>query len=141
MQQVIENGSGVVLKINRMVVGFATGMSFNRSTNSKVIYGIDSPIPQEIMPTTYSIQGTLTGLRLVNSGGLDGSGIMDVSNVSKFFNFKYATIEVVNRLTGNTIYTFQKVVFDNDSWSIQARSLITFSANFKAAFVLNEAAR
>jgi hypothetical protein len=138
MQQVIQTGAGVKLLINGIVVGFATGISFTRGINTKEIYGIDSPLPQEIIATTYSVRGTLTGLRVRDSGGLDGYGIMDISDLSRYFNFKYSTIEVVDRATSKTIYTIQKCVFDQDSWNIQARAPITFSANFKGVFVTNE---
>lgn len=138
MQQLIQTGSGVKLIINGSVVGFATGISFTRSTNTKYIYGIDSPLPQEIVKTTYSVQGSLSGIRLRDSGGLDGPGIMNESTISAFFNFKYATIEVVDRLTNKTILTIQKVVFDNDSWNIQTKQVISFQANFKGTFVQTE---
>ena len=138
MQTLLQTGAGVKLIINGSIVGFATGLSFTRQSNSKFIYGIDSPIPQEIALTTYGVQGTLTGIRVRDGGGLDGPGIMDLSTVSKFFNFKYCNIEVVDRATNKTIYTIQKSVFDSDSWSIQAKSIITFSANFKGTFVKSE---
>jgi len=138
MQQVIETGAGLRISINGIIVGFATGLNFSRSIGTKEIYVIDNPLPQEIMPTTYSVRGTMTGLRIRDSGGLDGYGIMDISTIQKYFDFKYATIEVVNRLSNKTIYTFQKVVFDTDSWNITARAPVTFSASFKGIFVTNE---
>lgn len=138
MQQVIQTGPGVKLLINGIVVGFATGINFTRSINTKELYGIDSPLPQEIVATTYSVRGTLTGLRIRDSGGLDGYGIMDISDISRYFNFKYSTIEVVDRATSKTIYTIQKCVFDSDTWNIQARAPITFSASFKGTFITNE---
>jgi hypothetical protein len=138
MQQVIQTGPGVKLLINGIVVGFATGINFTRSINTKEIYGIDSPLPQEIVATTYSVRGNLTGLRIRDSGGLDGYGIMDISDISRYFNFKYSTIEVVDRATSKTIYTIQKCVFDSDTWNITARAPITFSASFKGTFITNE---
>lgn len=139
MQQLVQVGPGIRLVINGSVIGFATGINFVRSTNSQERYAIDSPVPQEIVLTTYSVRGTLTGLRIRGSGGLDGTGIMDVSDISRYFNFKYGTIEAVDRLSNKTIYTIQKVVFDSDNWNIQSRAPITFSAQFKGIFVNSEA--
>lgn len=138
MIPMIQSGAGIKLIINGSVVGFATGLQFTRTTNTKYIYGIDSPVPQEIAKTTYSVQGSLTGFRLRDSGGLDGYGIMNESTIAAFFNFKYATIEVVDRLTNKTMLTIQKVVFDNDSWNIQTKQIITFNANFKGTFIQTE---
>jgi hypothetical protein len=136
--QVIQSGAGVRVSINGSVVGFATSLSFTRTTSTKVIYGIDSPVPAEIAPTVYSVQGNLSGFRLRDSGGLDGTGIMNVSSVYAFFAQKYCTIEVVDILTNVTMYQFNKVIFDQDSWNISTKQLVTFSASFKAVFVQNE---
>lgn len=138
MEQVLQAGASVRLIINGITLGFATGLSFTRSTASKYIYGIDSPYAQEIVNTTYSVGGTLTGVRVRASGGLDGFGIMDLSTLQSYFNQKYCTLEIVDRSSNKTMYTIQKVVFDQDSWTIQARSIITFSGNFKGVFVSNE---
>lgn len=138
MQQVVQTGAGVRVSINGSVVGFATGLSFSRGLNSKVIYELDNPFAKEILPTVYSVQGTLTGFRIRGSGGLDGYGIMNASNVNAFFNQKYCVIEVVDILSGVTMYSMQKVIFDNDSWTLQNKQLFTFSANFKAVFIQNE---
>lgn len=138
MVQLLQAGAGVKILINGSIIGFATGLSFTRQANSKFIYGIDSPIAQEIALTTYAVQGTLTGFRVRDGGGLDGPGIMDLSTVAQFFNFKYCDIEVVDRVTNKSIYIISKCVFDSDSWSLQAKSLITFNANFKGTFVTSE---
>jgi hypothetical protein len=126
------------VKINGSLVGYATGMSFSRTTNTKVIYEIDSPYAAEIMPTTYLVQGNLTGLRIRGSGGLDGPGIKNISTPVAIFSQKYCTIEVQDLVSKKTIYTFNRVMFDQDSWTIQSRALITFSASFKAVFLQNE---
>lgn len=138
MQQLLQHGAGVRLVVNGVIIGFATGLTFTRSTSSKFIYGIDSPYAVEIAKTAYSVQGTLTGLRIRDSGGLDGVGIMDESNASAYFNSKYCVMEIVDRATNKNMFTIQKVIFDQDSWSIQAKQLVSFSANFKGIFVSNE---
>ena len=113
-------------------------MTFTRTLSTKVVNEIDSPFAAEIMPTTYIVQGTLSGFRVRGSGGLDGYNIMNVATPINFFRQQYCIIEVVDILSKITIYTFQKVVFDQDSWNIQSRALLTFSANFRAVFVQNE---
>jgi hypothetical protein len=135
MIQLINSGAGIRLIINGNTVGFATGISFSRSTATKYIYEIDNPIPVEIAPTTYAVQGSLSGFRLRDSGSLDGQGIMDITTVSAFFDFKYATIEIVDIGTNKTVYKINKVVFDNDSWNIQTKALVTFNVSFKGIFV------
>jgi len=137
-QQQLQPGAGVILRINGSVVGFATALSFSRSQNIKVIHEIDNPFARELAPTTYSVSGSLGGFRVRDQGGLDGPGIMDISTIQSFFYQKYAVIEVVDRLSNKVLYTIQKVLFENDSWTVQARGIITFSANFRGIFISNE---
>lgn len=136
--QNLQHGAGVRLSINGKVVGFATGLSWSRSVNTKVINEMDNPFAKEIMPTTYSIVGSLSGFRLRGSGGLDGAGIMDLSSMAKFFTQKYCVIEIVDILSGATIASMKFVVFDSDSWQVQTKAVITFSGTFKAVFMGNE---
>ena len=138
MQQNLQNGSGIKVLINGNLCAFATGINFTRSTNTKAVYEIDNPFAREIMTTTYSVSGSLTGLRVRGSGGLDGAGIMNASTASSFFTQKYCVIEIVDILSKVTLYTINQVVFDQDSWNIQNRQMLTFSANFKGIFMRNE---
>jgi hypothetical protein len=137
--QNVLTGAGIILQANGNVVGFATGIQFTRSQNTKVIMEVDSPYAAEIMPTSFTVAGTLTGIRLRDSGGLDGSKIMDLSKVQSIFYQQYTSLVVVDRVTNKNIYTFSKVMFDSDSWTISAKNVITFSASFKAVFITNEA--
>lgn len=139
MQGILQTGAGCRIAINSNVVGFATGLTWTRSLGTKTIFELDNPHAREIMPTTYSVSGTMTGFRARGSGGLDGYNIMNSSTAASFFNQKYCVIEVVDILSGVTIASFQKVVFDTDSWTLANKQMITFSANFKAVFVSNEA--
>jgi hypothetical protein len=138
MMQMLQAGAAIRVSINGSVTAFATGLTWSRSLNTKVIYELDSPFAKEIMPTTYAVQGTLAGFRIRGSGGLDGYQIMNSSTAAAFFNQKYCLIEIVDILSGVTMYTFQKAVFDTDSWNLQNKQLLTFSASFKAVFIQNE---
>lgn len=133
--QQLQTGSGVLLKGNGKVLGFATGITFTRSQNIKPLYELDNPIAVELIPTNYSVNGALMGIRIAGSNGLDGSGLMDLSFIQNFFNQKYVGLEIVDRRTNKTLYYIQKVLFTSDSWTIQNRALITFSASFIGTFI------
>ena len=138
MIQNVLTGSGVKILINSKVIGFATGITITRTQNTKYIYEIDNPYPVEIMPTTYTVTGTMTGIRIRNSGGLDGPGVMTLSNTQDIFFQKYCVIEVIDRQTGKINYSIQNVMFDQDSWSITSKNVITFNANFKGQYMQTE---
>jgi hypothetical protein len=63
---------------------------------------------------------------------------MDISTISHFFYQKYVVIEVVDRLSNKVLYTIQKVLFESDSWNVQSKTIVTFSATFRGIFISNE---
>ena len=139
MSNQVLTGQGVVIYVNKSMVGFATGIEYTRRTNVEYIYEIDSPFAAEVAPKgPYSVTGTLTGLRMKGSGGLDGSGIMDVSNVANFFTQKYVTLEIRDRTTDQAICFINRCLFDQDGFKAEVRSQMTFSATFRGIWVGNE---
>lgn len=135
MLESILHGAGLKLYINGVVIGYATGINFTRSQGVKPIYELDSPFVAELMPTTYSISGSLSGIRIREVAGLDTNGIMDLNTVQAFFLQQYVDIELVDRRSGKVVWTIQRCIFSQDSWSVSARSISTFSANFMGTFI------
>lgn len=138
MQQEVLNGAAIRISINGRVVGFATGVSFTRNQGMDAIYEVDNPFPAEIRPTRYSVVGSLTGIRTRGSEGLDGAGIINTASINSFFSQSYCVLEIVDRATSIVLYKIHNVMFDNDSWSINARSLVTFNARFTGQFMSTE---
>jgi hypothetical protein len=135
----LQVGAGARLIIGTRVIGFASGINYTRSQNLKTIYELDNLVPAEIAPTTYSVQGTVNGFRIRGSGGLDGSGSMDLSTLAKLFSQKYVTIELIDIQSGKIFASIQGCIFESDSWQIANKSLVTFSGSFRGTFISNEA--
>jgi hypothetical protein len=136
--QQIQTGAGARLIINGKTIGFAASIQYTRSQNIKVFYEMDNVFPVELSPTTYLIQGTMTGFRLKGGGGLDGANIMSISSVQQYFNQQYCVIELIDTTTNKAFALIQPAIFDQDSWSISAKGVITFSATFKGTFMQTE---
>lgn len=136
MSQNILTGAGCKLSINGTVVGFATGINWTRSAGTKPIYEIDNPFMVDIIDTTYSVTGTMTGLRLRGAGNLDAT--VNLEKTQNVFKRNFATIEVIDRLSGNIVASINNVMFDNDSWNVSAKSMIGFNVQFKGQFVSSE---
>lgn len=134
MQPLLLTGGGIRLVINGSVVGFATSIQVSRSVNTKPIYELDSQIPAEIMTTNYAVSGSLQGIRMRNIS-LDALGIMNASSPEAILAQKYCTIEIVDRVTNKTMYTIRNVLFDGESFSIQNKAIMSFSASFKGIFM------
>jgi hypothetical protein len=134
----ILHGAGVIVKVNKGVIGFATGITYSRDQGIKPIYEVDNPFPAEITPTRYLVAGALAGFRLSNSGGLDGQGVMDLSNVANFFTQKYVTLEIVDRKTNLPLFYVNRCLFDKDSWRTEVKQIVTFTVNFLGIWASNE---
>jgi hypothetical protein len=141
MSDILLHGAGVLIMGNGLLVGWATGISFTRSINSKYIYEIDSIQAAEIAtPTTYAVIGTLTGIH-PRSGGIEVAGLFNASTINHIINHPYCTLDVTDRLTGQTVYSIQNVVFDQESVNFSPRSVQTSSAQFKGMFVKTDSSQ
>jgi hypothetical protein len=137
MSNQLLHGAGCKVIIGGVTRGFATGITWTRSTATKFIYEIDNPYPVEIIDTTYSVSGTMSGLRLMDNGNLE-NGIVDLGNTKSIFSRNYVTVQVVEIKTGQVICNIKNVIFDNDSWNIAPKQLIGFNVQFKGMFVSSE---
>ena len=132
-------GPGIKIYANGTLVGFATAISFTRTQNVAPIMEIDNPYAVELRPTSYSVTGSLAGIRVRQINGLDDTNfnLMNLANTQDFFNQKYVKLEVVDRVTGYTLYTISTAMFSQDSWQVSSRSQMTFQANFVGIFLAN----
>ncbi len=137
-QQNILTGAGCKVAINGQVIGFATSLNWTRSAGMKTIYEIDSNLIVDQIETTYAVTGSMNGFRLRGVGNLESQNIVGLDKIKKLFKRNFATIEVIDRASGNTIAYINNVMFDNDSWSLGAKSVISFNVAFKGQFVSSE---
>jgi len=73
-QRVI-SGAHINLHINGKPYNEVQQLSYTIDYGEEPIYGIDSVFPQEIKITRVSIQGSVSGVRVANSNGLQGQSI------------------------------------------------------------------
>jgi hypothetical protein len=137
-QQNILTGAGCKVAINGIVIGFATGINWTRSAGTKPIYEIDNNLIVDQIDTTFIVTGSMTGFRLRGVGNLEAQSIVGLDNVQNIFKRNFCSIQVIDRTTGNTIANINNVMFDNDSWSVGAKSVIGFNVQFKGQFVASE---
>ncbi len=74
-QSIILAGPQIRLYINNKLYKEVQSVNFTVDYGEQEIYGIDSMAAQEIAPTKMTIRGTVRGLRIKNSGGLQGKNM------------------------------------------------------------------
>lgn len=137
-QQNLLTGAGCKLAINGVVIGFATNLTWTRSAGMKKIYEIDSNLIVDQIETTFAVTGSMSGFRIRGAGNLEQQNTVGLDDIKNLFKRNFATIEVIDRASGNTVAYINNVMFDNDSWTVSVKSLITFNAQFTGQYVISE---
>jgi hypothetical protein len=121
-------GAHLKLYINGEVFSEVQQVSYTIDYGEEPIYGIDSVFPQEIKITRISVQGSVSGLRIANSNGLQGhnarSGIRD----SMFA--PYISIRLYDRRTGEDIMFIPNARITNEKVDVSAKGVVKTSFSF-----------
>lgn len=114
----------LVCYINGVLFGYINGMpQWNVDTEYREARGIDTNEAFELMPGQSRVSGTFTILRGRDTGGLEGAGL--VASGQKMLQQKYMTIEMVDRLTNQTVFRALRCQVTRQSWSAQPKGLVT----------------
>jgi len=92
-------------------------------------YGIDSIYAQEIATTRISVQGSVSGLRLKLSGGLQGKDIITKINERLFA--PYVSFEVRDRQSDQKILFIPQCKITTQNIQIGAKGVVKLNFNFK----------
>jgi hypothetical protein len=121
-------GAHIKLYINGKVYNEVQQLQYTIDYGEEPIYGIDSVFPQEIKITRVSIQGSISGVRVGNSNGLQGYDIRPKIMDSMFA--PYISIRISDRKTGEDILFVPYARVTNERTSINAKGIMQTSFNF-----------
>lgn len=122
--------SGALIKIylNGKLYSESQSAQWSTDFGEKPIYGVDTPFPQEIGSTRYSVSGSITGLRIKLSGGLQGNGA--VRPTIEFLKSPYVSIRIQDRSTREDLIYIPNAKIANQSWQVQAKGVLRLSFQF-----------
>jgi hypothetical protein len=121
-------GAHLKLYINGQVFTEVQQISYTLDYGEEPIYGIDSVFPQEIKITRVSVQGSVSGLRVANSNGLQGRNVRPEIRESLFA--PYISIRVYDRRTGEDIMFIPNAKVTNEKTDISAKGVVKVNFNF-----------
>lgn len=127
-RQKVIAGAHLRIFINGVAYNEAQQLSYSIDYGEEPIYGIDSVFPQEIKITRVSVQGSISGVRLANSNGLQGSNIRPGIRDSIFA--PYISIRISDRRTGEDIMFIPYARVTNESLNVSAKGVARVSFNF-----------
>lgn len=122
--------SGALLKvfINEVLYAEVNSVSYTIDYGTTQIYGIDSPFAQEIAPTRYSVSGSISGLRLKLSGGLQGYAA--VFRYDDLLSSPYVSIRLQERSQQEDILYIPNAMVGSQSLQAGAKGTALLSFNF-----------
>ena len=121
-------GAHLKVYINGVVYNESQQLDYSIDYGEEPIYGIDSIFPQEIKVTRVSVTGTISGLRLANSNGLQGANIRPGIRSSYFA--PYISIRITDRRTGEDILFVPYAKVINEKTNVSAKGIMKTSFSF-----------
>lgn len=103
MKQLTLTGANIKVYINNKVYPFIRSLSLNIEYGEEPIYGIDSPWAQEIAVTKVMVRGSVIGMRVSMSGGLQAMNMRPLNLAQDVAASPYISIRIQDRKTQEDI--------------------------------------
>lgn len=121
-------GAHIKLYINNQVYKTVQSISFSVDYGEEAIRGIDVGYAQEIAGGILSVSGSVQGLRVKNSGGLQASNMRPLF-VDLMAN-PYISIRIQDRSTGEDILFIPSAKVSQENHSASTKSTYKMNFNF-----------
>ena len=134
MKSLIVTGSLIKIFINNKLVKESQSVSYNIDYGQTAVYGIDSPWPQEILTGRCSVTGSIQGIKIRNSGGLQSYEAIGL--VKDVTAAPYISIRIQDRSTGEDLIYIPKAKINKQSLQAAAKGVARLSFDFTGLMVL-----
>jgi hypothetical protein len=128
MNSVVLSGAAIKLYINNKPYNEVQQISYVLDYGEYSIYGIDSPHPQELAPTKSSIQGSITGVRIKHSGGIQAVDARPL--IKDILAAPYISIRIHDRSSKEDLIFIQSAKITNQKVAIGAKGTVKLSFDF-----------
>jgi hypothetical protein len=126
--QKVISGAHLKTYINGKVYNEIQSLSYVIDYGEEPIYGIDSVFPQEIKITRISFQGSVSGVRVANSNGLQGQSLRP--GIRDSFFAPYISIRITDRRTGEDVMWVPHAKITNERLEVSAKGVAKVSFSF-----------
>jgi hypothetical protein len=125
-QSIVLTGANIKLYINNKVYTEVQSISLNVDYGETEIYGIDSAYAQEIAPTKVIVRGSVSGIRVKMSGGLQGKNMRTL--FQDIMASPYISIRIQDRQSQEDIVFIPNAKVTKETHTMQTKS--TYKLNF-----------
>jgi hypothetical protein len=134
MASVILAAPNIRLYINNVLYKEVQSVSFTVDYGEEGIYGIDVPYPQEIALTRMDVRGSVRGLRIKNSGGLQAKKIRPL--YKDIAASPYVSIRIQDLTTSEDILYLPNAKVSRENHTIETKRTYKLDFDFVAQIPL-----
>lgn len=127
-QSYVISGATIKLYLNNKVYKVTQGVSFTVDYGEAGIYGIDAAYPQEIASNRVTVTGSVQGLRLKYSGGLQAAAGRPL--FTEIAASPYISIRIQDRSTQEDIIFIPNAKISRESHSMAAKGVYRLNFDF-----------
>lgn len=127
-QPITLTGAHIKLYINNQVYKVVQSITLTIDYGEQEIYGIDAAHAQEIAPTRLSVRGSVQGLRVKYSGGLQAQNMRPL--FIDLMASPYISIRIQDRSTSEDILYIPQAKVSSESHSAATKSTYKMNFNF-----------
>ena len=128
-QSNIVKGADVKIFISGNQYKEAQSITWTVDCGDSEIFGIDSQFAQEIAPTRVTVQGSVSGVLLKLSGGLQGHEIR--TKINEVLHGAYTSLRVKDRSVDRDLLWLPQMKVTSETYQITSKSTVRVSFNFK----------
>ena len=128
-------GADVIIKVAGKPFKGAQSVAYTIDYGEQEIYGIDSQFPQEIAPTKVAVSGTISGVRVKLSGGLQGHDLR--SKINQILYGSYVSLEIRDRHSDIVLLWVPQMKVSNEQLQVTAKGVARLTFNFKGIIPYN----
>jgi hypothetical protein len=115
-------GAAVLVYVSGRLYGRCTSFSWASATPRRKVRTIDVVHPLELAATTVDVTWNMGIVRLRGDGGAQGGGLATAQiDISKE---KYFTLQLIEKLTGTTLFQCNFCQADSESWNVMSKGLV-----------------
>jgi len=122
------SGATVKIFLGGVLYPEAQSISYMIDYGEDSIYGVDSAFAQEIRQTRVSVKGSITGIRIKASGGIQSRNARTL--IKEALHAPYVSIQIKDRSSDEVILFVAQTKITNESFSVSAKGIVSVSFNF-----------
>jgi hypothetical protein len=127
-KSLVLTGAHIKLYVNNKPYKEVQSITLNVDYGETEIYGIDAAYPQEIASTRVTVRGSVSGIRVKNSGGIQAANLRPL--FTEIAASPYVSIRIQDRSSGEDIIFIANAKVTRESHSMATKSTYKITFDF-----------